>query len=68
MLSSHQLEDPFVLRKALDVSRAQLWAIQERLDLHGEGGQSRQQDIFKQEKQDILHERTMQVELSYNQT
>ena len=36
-----QLEDPFVLRKALDVTRSQLWAIQERLDLQGEGGQSR---------------------------
>ena len=37
-----QLEDPFVLRKALDVTRSQLWAIQERLELQGEGGQSRQ--------------------------
>ena len=36
-----QLEDPFVLRKALDVTRSQLWAIQERLDLQGEGGQNR---------------------------
>ena len=68
MLSSHQLEDPFVLRKALDVSRAQLWAIQERMDLHGEGGQSRHQDIFEQEKQDILHKWTMQAELSSSQT
>ena len=37
-----QLEDPFVLRKALDVTRSQLWAIQERLELQGEGGQRRQ--------------------------
>ena len=37
-----QLEDPFVLRKALDVTRSQLWAIQERIELQGEGGQSRQ--------------------------
>ena len=42
-----QLEDPFVLRKALDVTRSQLWAIQERLDLQGEGGQNRCKRLSK---------------------
>ena len=37
-----QLEDPFVLRKALDVSRKQLWELQDRLNQLGpDGGVSR---------------------------
>ena len=37
-----QLEDPFVLRKALDVSRKQLWELQDRINQLGpDGGVSR---------------------------
>ena len=50
-----QLEDPFVLRLALDVSRKQLWGLQARMEALGpDGGVSRQElKQLMEEKQDL---------------